>query len=128
MRPRTFVGMGSRMLAPGVALSALLADAAGLHGTALWLVLLALPAAAASSFVGVSDALAGEGTLRGVTASLALVLLVLGSAVREGAPRGGAVPALAISAVVAALVCYAIPGVAWLLEPLRPARIARTTS
>lgn len=128
MRPRTFLGMGSRMLAPGVALSALLADAAGLHGTALWLVLLALPAAAASSFVGVSDALAGEGTLRGVTASLALVLLVLGSAVREGAPRGGAVPALAISAVVAALVCYAIPGVAWLLEPLRPARIARTTS
>lgn len=119
MRPRTFVGMGSRMLAPGIALSALLADAVGLHGMALWLVLLALPAAAASSFVGASDALAGEGALRGVTASLALVLLVLGSAVREGAPRGGAVPALAISAVVAALVCYAVPGIVWLLEPLR---------
>jgi hypothetical protein len=117
--------MGSRMLAPGVALSALLADAAGLHGTALWLVLLALPAAAASSFVGVSDALAGEGALRGVTASLALVLLVLGSAVREGAPRGGGVPTLAISAVVAALVCYAVPGVVWLLEPLRSVRTAR---
>jgi hypothetical protein len=117
--------MGSRLLAPGVALGALLADAVGLHGIALWLVLLALPAAAAASFTGVSDALAGEGALAGVTASLALVLIVLGSAVREAAPRGGSVPTAAISAVVAALLCYSVPGIVWLLEPLRPVRRAR---
>jgi hypothetical protein len=117
--------MGSRLLAPGLALGALLADAVGLHGIALWLVLLALPAAAAASFTGISDGLAGKGTLAGVTASLALVLLVLGSAVREAAPRGGPVPTPAISAVVAALLCYSVPGILWLLEPLRPVRTAR---
>src|SRR5579864_6640546 len=85
--------MGPRLLAPGIALSALLADTVGLHGVALWLVLLALPVAAAASFTGISDALDGGGALRGVTASLALVLIVLGSGVREAAPRGGAVPA-----------------------------------
>jgi len=120
--------MGSRLLAPGIALSALLADAVGLHGIALWLVLLAVPAAAAASFVGISDALDGAGALRGVTASLALVLIVLGSAVREGAPRGGAVPALAISAMVAALVCYGIPALAWVLQPLRLTRTPRAVA
>jgi len=120
--------MGSRLLAPGIALSALLADAAGLHGIALWLVLLALPAAAAAAFAGLGDMLAEDGPrLVGATATLALALIVLGSAVRENAPRGGAVPALAVSAVVAALICYTIPGVAWLLEPLLPVRTATRT-
>jgi len=119
--------MGSRLLAPGLALGALLADTGGVHGLAFWLVLLALPVAAAAAFVGVSDALAGVGVLRGVTASLALVLLVLGSAVREGASRGASVPALAVSSIVLALVCYGIPALVWLLEPLRPVRTARPT-
>jgi hypothetical protein len=119
--------MGSRLLAPGLALGALLADAGGVHGLAFWLVLFAVPAAAAAAFVGVSDALTGIGALRGVTASLALVLLVLGSAVREGAPRGASVPTLAVSSVVLALVCYGIPALAWLLEPMRPVRTARPT-
>jgi hypothetical protein len=119
--------MSSRLLAPGIALAAVLGDAVGVHGLAFWLVLLALPAAAAAAFVGVSDALAGEGALRGLTASLALVLLVLGSAVRENAPRGGHVPALAVSSVVMALLCYGIPALAWVLEPLKSVRTARPT-
>jgi hypothetical protein len=119
--------MGSRLLAPGLALGALLADAGGVHGLAFWFVLLALPAAAAAAFVGVSDALAGSGAMRGIIATLALVLLVLGSAVRQGAPRGASVPALAVSSVVLALVCYGIPALVWLLEPLRPVRTARPT-
>jgi hypothetical protein len=121
--------MGSRLLAPGIALAALLADATGIHGLAFWLVLLALPAAAASSFVGISDALAGHARLLpALTSSLALALLVVGSAVRESAPRGGHVPALAVSTIVLALICYALPGVAWLLaEPLRSLRTARPT-
>ena len=122
--------MGPRLTAPGVALAALLADAAGLHGLAGWLVLLAVPAACAASFVGVSDALAGLGVLRGVTASLALVLLVVGSAVREHAARGGSIPAVAVSTIVAALICYAIPIFAWILQPgaLRTAAPKRRAS
>jgi hypothetical protein len=119
--------MSSRLLAPGLALGALLADAGGVHDFASWLVLLAVPAAAATAFVGVSDALAGMGALRGVTASPAMLLLVLGSAVREGAPRGAAVPVLAVSSTALALACYGIPALVWLLEPLRPVRTARPT-
>ncbi len=121
--------MATRLLAPGLALTALLADAAGLHGLALWLVLLALPAAAAVAFVAISDALAGGGSwLAGWTATTAVVFLVVGSAVREGAPRGAAVPTLAVTAVVGALVLYAVPALAWLLEPLRPKPRTRATT
>ena len=106
MPARTFLVMGSRLLAPGIALAALLADAGGVHGLAAWLVLLALPAAAAAAFVGVSDALEGLGAMRAATASLALALLVLGSAVREGAPR---VPRKAPSGMNGALASAAAP-------------------
>ena len=119
--------MSSRLLAPGIAIAVVAADATGMHGLAFWLVLAALPAAAAFAFVAISDALAGEGAVRGLTASLALVLLVLGSTVRENAPRGGHVPALAVSSVVMALLCYGIPGLLWVLEPLRSVRTARPT-
>ncbi len=121
--------MATRLLAPGLAITALLGDAAGLHGLALWLVLLALPAAAAVALLGISDALAGTGPwIVGWTATAALVLLVVASTVREGAPRGAAVPTLAVSAIVMALVVYAVPALAWLLEPLRPKPRARATT
>ena len=120
--------MGTRLLPPGLAVCAVLADGVGLHGIAFWLVLLALPVAAAVAYVGLSDALAGNGWLPGATATLAVVLLVVGSAVRESAPQGAAVPALAVSAVVGALVLYAVPALAWLLEPLRPRPRARATT
>jgi hypothetical protein len=120
--------MSSRLLAPGIALAAVLADASGVHGLALWLVLLALPAAAAAAFVDLSDVLGDQGKgLRASTSILALVLLVAGSAVRESAPRGASIPALAVSTVVMALLCYALPAFAWVLEPLRPVRTARQT-
>jgi len=120
--------MQTRLLPPALALCALLADAAGLHGLAFWLVLLALPAAAAAAFVGLSDGLAGNGWLPGATATLAVLLLVLGSAVREAAAQGAAVPTLAVTAVVGALVLYGVPGLAWLLEPLRPRPRTRATT
>ncbi|HEY8028896.1 MAG TPA: hypothetical protein VIE38_05225 [Gaiellaceae bacterium] len=127
MPQRTFLVMGSRLLAPGLAFAALLADVAGVHGLAFWLVLAALPAAAAFAFAAISDALAGEGALGGVTGSFALVLLLLGSAVRESAPLGGHVPVLAVSSIVMALLCYTVPGFLWVLEPLRSVRTARPT-
>lgn len=117
--------MRPALVAPAVVLAAVLADAGGAHGLAYWLVLAALPVAAAAAFVGISDALEGLGRMRGLSASLALVLLVLGSAVRESAPLGAAVPTLAVSAAVMALLCYALPAIAWLFsEPLRSLRTA----
>ena len=120
--------MGSRLLAPGIALCALAADLGGARSLASWLALAAVVAAAWLAFADLGAALAGEARrLQAISATSALVLLVLGSAVRGGAAQGGAVPALAVSTVVAALVCYSAPGLAWLLEPLRSLR-ARTAA
>jgi hypothetical protein len=115
--------MSSRLLPLALAICALLADGGGLHGLAFWLVLLALPCAASAALVAVSDALEGNrGWLSGVTASLSLLLLVLGSTVREHAARGAHVPTLAVTALVAAVIVYALPGLAWVLEPVRNPR------
>ena len=112
--------MGSRLLPLSLVLTAILADAAGLHHLALYLGLVAVPAAAAAAFVSISDVLEGKrALLRAVTSGLALTLLVLGSAVRENAPNGAAVPALVGYALVAALIAYALPAVVWVLEPIR---------
>ena len=118
--------MGSRLLPPALAVCALLADAGGVHGLAGWLVLIALPCAAGAAFVGVSDLLEGKSRLPGITASAALALLVLASTVRDHAPRGAHVPTLAVTALVAAVIVYAIPALVWVLEPLRtPRAVAR---
>jgi hypothetical protein len=115
--------MGSRLLPLALAAGALLADAAGVHRGASYLVLAAVVASAASAYVAVADVLEGKpARLRAVGASGALALLVLGAAVRSGAPVGAAVPTLAVSTLVAALVVYSLPVVGWVLEPLRPRR------
>lgn len=111
--------MGSRLLPLALAGGALLADAAGGHQASSYLVLLAVLAAAAAAFVAVADVLEGKPALaRAVTTSLALVLLVVGSAVRTGAPAGSSVPQVAVSAAVAAVLLYTLPLLGWLLEPL----------
>jgi hypothetical protein len=113
--------MGSRLLPLSLALGAVLADAAGSHRLGFWLVLLAIPAAAGAAFTGVGDVLEGKNAwLRGITTTLALALLLLGSAVREGAPVGNGVPALAVSAALGAALLYALPALFWVLEPLVP--------
>jgi hypothetical protein len=115
--------MGSRLLPLALAAGALSADALGLHRLASYLVLLTVVAAAAAAFVGVGDLLEGKKAwLRALGTAGALALLVLGAAVRANAPVGAAVPALAISTLVAALVLYSLPLMGWILEPLRPRR------
>jgi len=57
--------------------------------------------------------------------------LLLGATVRAGAPDGAAVPALAVSTLVAVLVVYSAPLLGWLVEPLRqrsrePRRVRQT--
>lgn len=120
--------MGSRLLPLLIVLGAVLADAAGVHRLGFWLVLLAIPAAAGAAFTGVGDVLDGKSAwIRGVTTVLALALLLLGSAVREGAPVGNSVPALALSAALGAVLLYALPALFWVLEPLAPRQRVRTT-
>ena len=118
--------LGSRLLPLALATAALAAGSAGLGGLALWLGLLAVPAAAAAAFVAVSDALEGRpARLAAVASGVALGLLVLASAVRAGAPTGGGVSPLATWALFLALLAYGVPLVAWVLEPVRVPRRTR---
>jgi hypothetical protein len=116
---RTFPEMGSPLLPLSLALGALGADAAGLHRVALYVVLLAVVGAAAAAFAGAGAALEGHGSwLRAGSTSAALVLLVLGSAVRANGPAGGHLPTLAVSTLVLAVVVYVAPVLGWLVQPL----------
>ena len=119
--------MGSRLLPLVLATAALAAGTAGLGGLALWLGLLAVPAAAAAAFVAVSDALERRAApLGAVTSCCSLALLVLASAPRENAPTGrAAVSPVATWALLLALLVYTVPLVAWVLEPVRVPRRTR---
>jgi len=112
--------VGSRLLPLVLATAALAAGAVGLGGLALWLGLLAVPAAAAAAFVAVSDTLEGRpALLLAVTSGVALALVVLASAARENAPTGGTASPVATWALLLALLAYGVPLVAWVLEPVR---------
>ncbi len=112
--------MGSRLLPLVLATAALAAGAVGLGGLALWLGLLAVPAAAAVAFVAVSDTLEGRpALLRAVTSGLALALVILASAARENAPTGAAPSPVAAWALLLALFAYGVPLVVWVFEPVR---------
>lgn len=115
--------MGSRLLPLALATAALAAGALGLGGLALWVGLLAVPAAAAAAFFAVSDALEGRpALLRAVTGVTALALVVIASAARSNAVAGGGTPRLATWALLVALLAYAAPVVAWMLEPVKVTR------
>jgi hypothetical protein len=110
--------MGSRLFPLLLALGATAADTAGAHRPATWLVLAAVPCAAAAAITAAGDVLEGRPALvRSVTTGGALVFLLLGSAVRQAAPVAGGLPAIAFSAVVAAAVLYLVPAVLWVLQP-----------
>jgi hypothetical protein len=115
------MSVGSRLLPLVLATAALAAGTVGLGGLALWLGLLAVPAAAASAFVAVSDALEGlrPALLRAWTSGLALALVVLASAARENTAAGAPTSRLATWALVFALLAYLVPVVAWVLQPVR---------
>ena len=119
--------LGSRLLPLALATVAFAAGAAGLGTLALWLGLLAVPAAAAAAFVAVSDVLEGRPSqLRAVTSGLALALVVVASAARSNAPTGSSASPLAAWAMCLALVAYAVPLVAWVVQPERVPRQARS--
>jgi len=118
--------VGSRLLPLVLATAALAAGAVGFGGLALWLGLLAVPAAAAVAFVAVSDTLEGRpALLRATTSVVALVLVVVASAARENAPIGVGASPLATWGLLLALLLYGVPLVAWVLEPMRVPRRTR---
>ncbi|HET9114601.1 MAG TPA: hypothetical protein VFN33_00765 [Gaiellaceae bacterium] len=112
--------MGSRLLPLVLATAALAAGGVGLGGLALWLGLIAVPAAASAVFVAVSDTLEGRpALLRAITSGVALGLVVLACAVRASTPTGASPSPLATWGLLLALFAYAIPLVAWVFEPVR---------
>ncbi len=107
------------MLPLTIALGAVAADGAGHHRLAFYLVLLAIPAAAGAALAAAGDLAEGKGVaLRILCTSVALVLLVTSSAARANAPQGASVPAIAVSALLAALLAYGALAVAWVTAPL----------
>ena len=112
--------MGSRLLPLVLAAAALAAGAVGFGELAIWLGLLAVPAAAAAVFVAISDTLEGRpALLRAVTSGVALALVVVASAARWNAPIGAGASPLATWGLLLALLAYGVPLVAWVLEPMR---------
>ncbi len=116
-----------RRLAPlGPVLAATAADGAGTHRLAFYALLVAVPAGAVAALEAFGAALEGAGDrLQALLAGLALALTVLGEAARGPHLAENAVPALALSALVASVVMLALQALAALLAaparfPLRP--------
>ncbi len=89
-------------------LGAVLSDGQGAHALAFYLVLVAIPAVAVAALLFFGELAEGSGDSDagalyvGLT-SIALVLLVVGAAVRSNAVQHEAVPALGVSTAVGAL-------------------------
>jgi len=121
-----------RLALPPVALVALagLCDAAGAHGAAFWLLVLAVPFAAVASLLALGTALEADGDGRLTHAWLqtaALVLILFGAAARAPFRAEGSVPRVALSALVACLLVYGGQA-ALLLAPAVRARISRAAA
>jgi hypothetical protein len=119
----------TRIALPPAGLVALagLCDAAGAHDGAFWLLVLAVPLAALAALVVLGRALDEDATGRLTHAWLqgaALVLILFGAAARAPFRDEGSVPRVAVSALVACLLLYAVEA-AFLLGPVVRARIVR---
>jgi hypothetical protein len=105
-------------LTAALLLAAVFADGAGGRTLAIYLVLAAIPAAAVAALSFFGDLVEGSadaeaGALYVGLTTLALVLLVIGAAVRANALRDAALPALGTSAVVGALALIGLQLTVW---------------
>ena len=110
MRRRKTRRMLRRLLPLGPVLLVALADGAGAHRLAFYLLLLAVPAAVAASLTCFGEALEGgtEEGLQALLAALVLLLAVAGAAARAPYVTQGALPTFGASALVAILVVLGI--------------------
>lgn len=99
-----------RLLPLGPILLVALADGAGAHRLAFYLLLLAIPAAVAASLTCFGEALAAgpEEGLQALLAALVLLLVVAGAAARGPYLTQGTLPTSAVSALVAVSVLLAL--------------------
>jgi hypothetical protein len=106
-------------LSAALLLAAVVADGAGGRSLAFYLVLASIPAVAVAALSFYGDLVEGSadddaGALYVGLTSLALVLLVIGGAVRANALRDAALPALGTSAVIGALALIGLQLVVWI--------------
>jgi anti-sigma-K factor RskA len=108
--------------------TAVAADGAGAHHAASWLVLVAIPIAAAVAFAAAGDFVEEKTSLpAALCPALVLMLLVLASAVRSNAVEGGHVPRLALSALAACVALYGLQALAVLVWPPPRPQAARSS-
>jgi hypothetical protein len=106
-------------LSAALLLAAVAADGAGGRSLALYIVLASIPAVAIAALSFFGDLVEGSaddeaGALYVGLTSLALVLLVIGAAVRANALRDAALPALGTSAVIGALALIGLQLAVWI--------------
>jgi hypothetical protein len=117
-----------RALPPSLVVAAVLADTQGEHRLAFYALFAAIPALAVATIDAFGDYVEGSSPIFAAVNGLALLLVVVGTALRAPALVDGSVPALAASALVLALALLAADGVLGLardwLERQRPRRVA----
>jgi hypothetical protein len=105
--------MTLRLASVGLVLSGALADAAGHHALAYYLLVTAVPVVAVAALSGLGDVLDGSAAEphdRGVAmlSALALPFVLLGTAVRAPLLSEGPPPTIGVTAVMMALAIFAI--------------------
>ena len=105
--------MTLRLASVGLVLGAALADVAGHHSLAYYLLVTAVPVVAVAALSGLGDVLDGtaaEPHDQGIAmlSALALPFVLLGTAVRAPLLTEGPPPAVGVTAVVVALVIFAV--------------------
>lgn len=115
-------------LSASLLLAAVIADGGGARSLAFYLVLAAIPAVAVAALSFFGDLVEGSaddeaGALYVGLTGLALVLLVIGAAVRANALRDAALPALGTSAVVGALALIGLQLTVWISLQLSRERL-----
>ena len=110
--------MGRSAISSALVLGAVVAAGAGARGAAFYLLLAAIPAVAIAALSHFGELVEGRadaeaGAIYVGLSTLALVLLVLGAAVRSHTLADQAVPALGLSTLVGALVLLAVQLGVW---------------
>jgi hypothetical protein len=115
-------------ISAALVLGAVVADGRHAHTLALYLVLAAIPAVAVTALSFFGDLVEGRGDAEagavyvGLT-SLALLLLLIGAAVRANTPVEDAIPALGVSTLVGALTLLGLQLAVWTSLRLSRARL-----
>jgi hypothetical protein len=122
--------MLARVAAISLTLGAALADSAGAHHAAFYLLLGAVPAAAVAALASLGD-LVDDGfplrpsqVMQTILSVLVAVLVVVTTAARSTALLSGHVPRVAVSALVGCFVLYGLQAVVAAIGD-RPRRVAR---